>query len=103
MALGRPKPDKGAAQYTNLKGTSPRPNWVPLGQQGSLGGTPGRRSPQQGISANVTIYTDGSATGVVMETTEGDSADPVIIQRSKIRGAELTPSYEEEKAGQLSH
>ncbi len=33
-----------------------------------------------------------------MVATVGDSADPVIIYTSKMRGAELTSSYEEEKA-----
>ncbi len=30
--------------------------------------------------------------------TEGDHADPAIIHKFKIRGANLTSSYEEEKA-----
>ncbi len=57
--------------------------------------------------APVTIYTDGSATGgttaggSAMLATVGDPADPVIIHTSKARGAELTPSYEEEKAALL--
>ncbi len=33
-----------------------------------------------------------------MVATVGDPADPVIIHTSKARGAELTSSYEEEKA-----
>ncbi len=33
-----------------------------------------------------------------MVDTTGDPADPVIIHTSKARGAELTSSYEEEKA-----
>ncbi len=36
-----------------------------------------------------------------MAATTGDSADPVIIHTSKTRGAELTSSYEEEKAALL--
>ncbi len=36
-----------------------------------------------------------------MEATVGDPADPVIIHTSKVRGAELTSSYEEEKAKAL--
>ncbi len=70
-------------------------------------------------NAHVTIYTDGSATGgttaggAAMVATVGYPAEPVIIHTSKARGAELTSSYEEEKAaflsgsrlgkGQLSH
>ncbi len=46
-----------------------------------------------------------------MVATVGGPADPVIIHTSKARGAELTSSYEEEKAvlavdwckGQLPH
>ncbi len=37
------------------------------------------------------------AGGADMLTKVGDPADPVIIFVSKIRGAELTPSYEQEK------
>ncbi len=45
---------------------------------------------------------DGSATGAAaMVATVGDPADPVIIHTSKTRGAELTSSYEEEKAALL--
>ncbi len=57
--------------------------------------------------ATVTIYTDGSATGgttasgAAMVATTGDPADPVIIHTSIVRGAELTSSYEEEKAALL--
>ncbi len=57
--------------------------------------------------AHVTIYTDGSATrgtivgGTAMVATVGDTADPVSIHTSKARGAELTSSYEEEKAALL--
>ncbi len=36
-----------------------------------------------------------------MVATVGDPADPVITQTSKARGAELTSSYEEEKAALL--
>ncbi len=36
-----------------------------------------------------------------MVATVGDPADPVIIHTSKVRGAELTSSYEEEKAALL--
>ncbi len=36
-----------------------------------------------------------------MVATVGDSADPVIIHTSKMRRAELTSSYEEEKAAFL--
>ncbi len=36
-----------------------------------------------------------------MVATTGDPADPVIIHTSKVRGAELTSSYEEEKAALL--
>ncbi len=36
-----------------------------------------------------------------MVATTGDPADPVIIHTSKPRGAELTSSYEEEKAARL--
>ncbi len=36
-----------------------------------------------------------------MEATTGDPADPVIIHTSKVRVAELTSSYEEEKASLL--
>ncbi len=36
-----------------------------------------------------------------MVATVGDPADPVIIYKSKARGAELTSSYEEEKAALL--
>ncbi len=32
----------------------------------------------------------------------GDPADPVIIHTSKVRGAELTSSYEEEKAAPVA-
>ncbi len=60
------------------------------------------------MKAYVAIYTDGSAAGgttaggTAMVATTGDLADPVIIHRSKARGAELTSSsYEEEKAALL--
>ncbi len=33
-----------------------------------------------------------------MVATVGHSADPVIIRTSKVRGVEMTSSYEEEKA-----
>ncbi len=36
-----------------------------------------------------------------MVATVGDSADPVLIHMFKIRGAELTSSYEEEKTALL--
>ncbi len=36
-----------------------------------------------------------------MVDTTGDPADPVIIHTSKVRGAGLTSSYEEEKAALL--
>ncbi len=36
-----------------------------------------------------------------MVATTGDPADPLIIHTSKARGAELTSSYEEEKAALL--
>ncbi len=36
-----------------------------------------------------------------MAATVGDTADPVIIHTSKVRAAELTSSYEEEKAALL--
>ncbi len=36
-----------------------------------------------------------------MVATTGDPADPVIIHTSKARAAELTSSYEEEKAALL--
>ncbi len=36
-----------------------------------------------------------------MVATTGDPADPVIIHTSKARGAELTSSYQEEKAALL--
>ncbi len=36
-----------------------------------------------------------------MVATTGDPADPVIIHKSKARGAELTSSYEEEKVALL--
>ncbi len=43
--------------------------------------------------------TDGSSAGAAaMVATLGNPADPVIIHTSKTRGAELTSSYEEEKA-----
>ncbi len=43
-----------------------------------------------------------TAGGAAMAATVGDSADPVIIHTSKVRGAELTSSsYEEEKAALL--
>ncbi len=76
-------------------------------------------APQQAITVNlslqligvtkvyVTIYTDGSATGgttaggAAMVATVGGPADPVIIHTSKAREAELTSSYEEEKAALL--
>ncbi len=57
--------------------------------------------------AHVTIYTNGSATSgtatgsAAMEATVGDPVGPVIIHTPKIRGAELTFSYEEEKATPL--
>ncbi len=38
-----------------------------------------------------------------MVATVGDLADHVIIHTSKARGAELTSSYEEEKAIQSAH
>ncbi len=45
LAIVLPKPDKGAAQHANLKGTPLKPNDMPLSQHGMLGGTPGNRSP----------------------------------------------------------
>ncbi len=81
-----------------------------------LGSIPEKRSSQLAIEANISlpliretkahvaIYTDRSATGgttkegSAMEATVGDPADPVIICTSKVRGADLAPSYEEEKA-----
>ncbi len=58
-------------------------------------------------TAHVTIYTDGSATGgttaggAAMVATVGDPADTVTFYTSKARGAELTSSYEEDKAALL--
>ncbi len=91
----------------------------PWASKGSWEVYPEGAAPQQANTANlslqliretrahVTIYTDGSATGGTtaggadMVTTTGDPADPVIIHTSKARGAELTSSYEEEKAALL--
>ncbi len=44
------------------------------------------------------IYIDLFYTTTAMVATVGDPADTVIIHTSKVRGAELTSSYEEEKA-----
>ncbi len=54
--------------------------------------------------AHIIIYTGGSATGgttardAAMVATVGDPDDSDFIHSSKIRGSELTSSYEEEEA-----
>ncbi len=55
-------------------------------------------------TSDVTMYADGPATGgttakgAVMIATVRYPADPIIIHTSKIRGVELSCSYEEEKS-----
>ncbi len=57
--------------------------------------------------AHVTTYTNGSATGRInpggtaIVATVGDPAEPVIIHTPKIRGDELTSSYEEQNVALL--
>ncbi len=81
-------------------------HFVSLGQYTALGGTPGSRDPHAGLHSKqmcVVHPRNGSAIGGTtagsagMVATVGDPADPVITHTSRIRGAELTSSYREEK------
>ncbi len=115
LALFRPKPDEELSNILTPRELSKIKSSDHLANKGHWGYTrkaqpPSRLShPTYNCSLSMkrkptSQYTDGSAAGktttenAAMISTEGYPTDPVVIHMPSIRGAELTSSYEEEKA-----